>query len=219
MAVFSITVFIGQLNPTTGIPEPTMGINFTYTDELENECLHIYSNSESYTSGLSHAEVYLAVANNCGATQDVELIAYFDDERKRVGDVSVLTDIVRQQEVPTMTTVCETQTSSSTGETTEVCEEVAGETQVIETSTREWFPLPLIERTPVEVAEEDRLLCEDQYWREYQPEYRADLKSEAFNIGHGDVVYYKVIINFQPNMAGNFYFEAIGSAGGYGHLE
>ena len=59
----------------------------------------------------------------------------------------------------------------------------------------------------------------NKYLRKNQPEYTGKLKSEAFKIKQGEVLYYKVIINFQPNMAGNFYFEAIGSAGGYGHLK
>lgn len=217
--VTAVTVYIGQSDPKTGIPDPVLGISFSYTDDNSGECLTIYTNNDTYTNGLSHAEVYAAVVNNCGATQDIELLAYFEDTKKRVDNVSVLTTMTRAQTVPQVETQCREETSTSTKETVEVCEDVVVRTDVESYTVQEWLPLPLLERSTIELTKEVAYLTKENITRKAEATYTASRKSQGFTLNPGEVVYYKVIIKFPPNESGAFFFEAIGSEGGYGHLQ
>lgn len=217
--VVGITVFIGQSDPKTGAPESVQGITFPYTDDNTGETLHIYTNADAYTNGLSHAEVYVAVVNQSGVTQDVELLAYFEDTKKRVEDVSVLTTISRFRQVPVIENVCREVVSATTSQKETVCrdEETALRDELYETI--EWLKLPLQDRTPQEVQEESASLAKVSAVSKAEAKYTATTKAQGFTLNPGEVVYYKVIIQYEPNLSGSFFFEAIGSEGGYGHLK
>lgn len=219
VGLVSATIYLGGVDPKTGVPDPVLGISFPYTDDLTGETLHIYTNTDAYSNGLSHAEVYVAVVNQSGVTQDVELLAYFTDTKKRVEDVSVLTTLTRVRQVPVVENICREVTSSTTQETTEVCQDEQTALNDETYETVEWLKLPLKNRTPQEVLKESMSLSKMSATSKAESTYTAPSKSQGFTINPGEVVYYKVIIQFEPNMPGSFFFEAIGSEGGYGHLK
>lgn len=216
--VVGLYVFIGGTNEQ-GTPDPItvngQTITFTYTDNNTGETLPIYTDASSYTNGLSHAEVYLAVVNNTGKEQDVELLAYFEDTKKRIEAVSVLVEEVRERSIPVTETVCEQVTSTSTGEASDVCSERQIDNRTEEYSELVWQPLGLVARSGSEKSKETGRISGS---RKANSAFIAESKSQGFAMKDGEVVYYKVVIQFEPNQSGNFFFEAIGSKGGYGHL-
>lgn len=209
--VIGMYVFIGGTNEK-GIPDPItvdgQTIAFTYTDDNTDETLPIYADSSSYTNGFSHAVVYLAVVNNSGKEQDVELLAYFEDTKKRIETVSVLVEEVKEVSVPIVETVCEQVAGTSTGPM-EVCTEKEISRRTEDYSELVWQPLAVVDRPGREKSKDVS---------KADSAYIAPRKSQGFAMKDGEVVYYRVIIKFEPNQSGNFFFEAIGSNGGYGHL-
>lgn len=214
--VVGFYVFIGGTNEQ-GRPDPVtvngQTITFAYTDDNTGETLPIYTDASSYTNGLSHAEVYLAVVNNTGKEQDVELLAYFEDTKKRIDSVSVLTEQVLERTVPIMGQVCEP-VSTSTGPT-EVCAEREIGTRTEQSTELVWQPLTLVDRSGSEKSKETSRISGE---RKADATFVAEKKSQGFSMEPGEVVYYKAVIQYQPKQSGNFFFEAIGSKGGYGHL-
>lgn len=217
--VIGLTVFIGGTNEK-GLPDPVLGISFPYTDDNTGETLHIYSSDTSYTNGLSHAEVYLAVVNNSGKKQDVELLAYFEDSKKRVSDVAVLGNVTRVRTVPVIENVCRDVVATTTDQSVStVCrdEEVSSFEETYE--QLEWQPIALVERSINEKNKETLKLVKGSVSRKADSKFITSSKSQGVTQNEGEVVYYKVVIQFEPNNSGNFFFEAIGSEGGYGHLQ
>jgi hypothetical protein len=224
IGVIAVALFIGTINSKTGFPNPItvdgQTIEFTYTDDNSGETLHIYTDQEYYTNGLSHALVYVAVVNKSNTEQSVELLGYFRDNKQRIADVQVLTTATEIVSEPIYSEVCTDKEvlGSSTKETSieNVCsEEITGEA----TSTIQylkWNPLSIVERTNTEkikevVTERKAVILSDIV-------FTAEKKSEGYTVPVDGVVYYKVLVEFPPRMADGFFFEAIGNAGGYGHL-
>lgn len=219
LTVTAVAVYIGQSDPKTGLPDPVQGISFPYTDDNTGETLHIYTNADAYRNGLSHAEVYVAVVNQSGVTQDVELLAYFTDTKKRVQDVSVLTTFSRVRQVPVTENICREVENATTSQKETVCQDEQTALNDETYQTVEWLALPLTERTPQEILKESMNLSKMSATSKAEGTYTAARKSQGFTINPSEVVYYKVIIQFEPNQSGSFFFEAIGSQGGYGHLK
>jgi len=219
-----IAIFIGTTDPETKIPNPITvdgeTIEFTYTDDNIDEDLIIFTDEQTYTAGLSHALVYVAVVNNSGEEQDVELLGYFRDDKQHISDVKVLTEVTEEKTDLISSEVCRDVevVGSSTKKTTieRVCKlEVTGEATSTVTNLR-WSPLSIVERTTSEKTKEvvkDRkpvVLTDKQF--------AATKKSEGYSVPVDGVIYYRVMVEFSPRTADGFFFEAIGSAGGYGHL-
>lgn len=218
--VLSVAVYIGQANPKTGIPDPITvngeTITFTYTDDTTGEDLILYTDQAAYTDGLSHAQVYVAVVNNSGKEQLVELQAAFEDSKKRISDVAILTTSTLEREVPIIENLCREVVGTTTRRTETVCADETVATTSEQYSEAAWQPLSLLERSDAEVTKEAQRLS---VARKVEVGYAAARKSQGFRVQSGEVVYYKVIIQYEPNISGNFYFEATGSEGGYGHLK
>jgi hypothetical protein len=213
--VIGLAVFLGGTDPE-GLPNPVSGISFPYTDDNTGETLHIYANDTSYTNGLSHAEVYLAVVNNSGKKQDVELLAYFEDTNKRIESVSILTEQTRTRDIPITGEMCEKITSTTTGKKEDVCIEEQTGVNVEQYKVLAWEPVSVVNRTSAEKTKENSRVLMN---RKADSAYISTRKSQGVVQDVGEVVYYKVVIQFEPNNSGNFFFEAIGSQGGYGHLK
>src|SRR5574343_464071 len=141
--VIGFGLYIGQIDPVTGYPEPItvdgQTITFTYTDSAVGENMPIYTNNQVYENGFSHAEVYLAIPNKTGKPQDAVLTAYFRDNSKRIESVQVLTQFTEVVQTPIMAVQC-TQVASGTE-----CVEVQTGTTTEEIPRFEWSaPLELV---------------------------------------------------------------------------
>lgn len=225
VGVISITLYTGSINYATRSVTPIemdgKTITFTCTDSIAGENLVIIIDQCEYKNGLSHAIVYAAVANRSGVNQDVELMAFFRGSGKRIREISVLTNVTQEVHDPVYTETCQDQsvTSSSTGETniTNVCTQTQTGTTTRQVTTPMWGPLPTTKRDVIEVAKEAGLLKGKT--REQVSDFFAGDKSTAFPIKKNEVLYYKIHIEFPPQVRDEFYLEAVGSAGGYGFMK
>lgn len=225
VGVVSITLYTGSINYATRSVTPIQmdgkTIEFTCTDSIVGEDLVIIIDQCEYKNGLSHAIVYAAVANRSGVNQDVELMAAFRGSGKRIREISVLTNVTRDINEPVYTETCrdESVVSTSTGETTinNICfkEQIGTTTKRITEAA--WGPLPTTKRDVIEVAKEAGLLKGKT--REQVSDFFAGDKSTAFPIKKNEVLYYKIHIEFPPQVRDEFYLEAVGSAGGYGFMK
>lgn len=215
VGVVSITLYTGTVDvknrTVTPIVVDGQTITFTYTDKIGDEDLVIISDRAEYTNGFSHAIIYLAVANISAVTQEVELLGYFRDNKKRLRDIAILTDVTQEFNTPVTTENCVELASGTT------CTTAQTSTTTEQYRTGRWVPLPIITRNTVEALKESGLLAGVS--RESAREFISERKTIAFPIKPGEVLYYKVEIEFPPQGRYEVYFEAIGSAGGYGFLK
>ncbi len=230
-AVLSSVIFIGNFDEKTQAPEPItvdgQTINFTWTDNNDNENLHIYTDQATYSNGLSHATVYMAVVNK-GEAQDVELAGFFRDSKKTIEDISVLKTVTKELNTPTYDTICTpipkgVKTATSTEMPlvpTENCVSTQTGTTTEVASVLTWEKNSLVERKAAEMNKEVAWLSKGGVIQTMKSveDFIADTKSTALRIENNEVLYFKVDIKFPANSADGFYFEAYGSEGGYGHL-
>lgn len=228
LGAVSVSLYVGGINWENQRPESItidgQTIDFTWTDSHKNEDLLIFTDQRDYTNGLSHATVYAAVVNRSGQAQNVELMGYFKDDRRRIRDVSILTEAT--YDVPVFEQQCTTVdvavTEKPNGHSTrasavEQCEEVqVGTTQ----ETRlEWVPLPTEARDVEDALEESQILARRGIPRKAVENYVAQNKTIGFPVQRNGTLYYKLEVAYPPNDRGDFQLEVIGSAGGYGHLQ
>lgn len=215
--IVGFTLYIGQVDennlPST-IEVDGQVIQFTYTDDNTDEDLPIYTNAAQYSNGLSHAEVYAAVVNNTGKDQDVELLAYFTDTNKKVEDISVLAVATYEQQIPVTENVCEEVLSTTTQKMEQLCTDKVTSVRTEQYTKPVWQPVNLVERTETEKTKETKVISH----RKANPDFVAQRKSHGFPLKKGEVVYYRVVIQLEPNKTSPFFLEAIGSKGGYGHI-
>jgi hypothetical protein len=225
--LIAAAIYLGGTNPKTGFPDPITvdGVThtFTYTDSSEKENLRIYTDRETYTNGFSHATLYLAVVNDSGVGQDIELLGYFADDKRRITDIAVLSELTEKRHEPVFTEQCEdiaTTTEQGQASTTKVCTNVQTATTTTQITYNAWVPLQTRERTVQERLKESMQLASAVgIERKTTGAYDAARKSTPFFVPSGGVVYYKVGVAFPPNGQTNMIIEAIGSAGGYGFLD
>lgn len=211
-------VFVGSRDPKTGLPDPItvdgQTIEFTHTDDTTGETLLIYTDKEVYTDGFSHATLYLAVVNDSGEDQDIELSGYFVDDKRRITDISVLSELIQEQYEPVYEERCEEQPGTSS-----ICTRVQVATNTSATTYNAWVPLTVKDRTNQEKTKEVAALAKDnKISRKDVGQYEAKRKSTPFFVPADGVVYYKVVVQFPPNGSTNMIIEAVGSKGGYGFL-
>lgn len=220
VGVVSITLYTGSINYDTRSVEPItidgQTITFTCTDSITGEDLVIISDRCEYTNGLSHAEVYLAVANRSGVAQDVELMAFFRGTGKRIKEISVLTNVTSEIHTPAYTETC-VEALPNASSTEPICTQTQTSTTTTQVTEATWGPLPTTKRDVVEVAKESGYF--EGKTREQIEGFFTEDKSIAFPIKNGEVLYYRVHIEFPPQQRDEFYFEVIGSAGGYGFMK
>jgi len=227
--VATFTLFIGGVDKA-GVPDPItvdgQTIEFTWTDENDKEDLIIWTDQERYSQGLSSAEVYVAVANMSGVEQDIELAGYFVNERRYIKDIEVLVEV--EEIVPAeYETVCveseikqvklKGDTASSTAEDLKCSEKITKKetTQMV----NKWVELPSQQNDLFEVSKDLVKLAKSDKVRKSVDGYIAEKKSSEFSIKDREVLYYKLNIVYPAGDDGNFFLEAIGSEGGYGHLD
>lgn len=223
----AVAVFIGGSDPVTGAPNPITvegeTIEFTWTDDNAGEDFEIWTDRQTYNDGFSGTTVYAAVKNNSGKSQDVELLGYFVNQRRYIENIAVLTEVTYPgQDI--YDTVCtkvkakDLDKATTSDETIDQCESVYK--QKGEDYTRlEWIDLPQMPRDLFEVSKEDEWLAKDAKIKKDTDGYIAEYKSFDFSVKDGEVIYYKLDIRYPANDSGNFFLEAIGSEGGYGHLD
>jgi len=223
--VVAVALFVGGVDKA-GVPNPITvdgeTIEFTWTDDNTNEDLIIYTDQERYSQGLSNATVYVAVANMSGIEQDIELAGYFVNERRYIKDIKVLSEV--EEVVPAVyETVCaevkdkvkaETASSSENIE----CSQVETAKETTQTIAR-WIELPAQQNDLFEVAKDVEKLAKGDKVRKSVDGYIANKKSTDFAIKDKEVLYYKLEIAYPVGDDGNFFLEAIGSEGAYGHLD
>jgi hypothetical protein len=209
---------IGTSDPKTGAPEPVIiageTITFAYADDNTGEDLAIYLDKDTYTDGLSHAEVKLAVVNESSVSQSVEIAAYFTGSDKRIGQVhvgNVQTDTI---EDVTYEEVCVEDRKRATT----TCSYVVTGTTTRQETKNVWRELATTERSPAEKTKETTWIAKEARSRKLAEGFEAERKSQGQVIAPGEVAYFKFLIHFPRNQRDEFYFEAIGSEGGYGHL-
>ena len=212
--VIGFGLYIGQTDPVTGYPEPItvdgQTITFTYTDSAVGENMPIYTNTQVYENGFSHADVYLAIPNKTGKPQDSVLTAYFRDTNKKIESVQVLTQFTEIIETPVMTEEC-TPLASGTD-----CVQTQTGTTTEEIPRVEWSaPLTLVEQAPANPST-DRLSNIER--KEEVANFIANRKTTAWNVKSGEVLYYKVTVVFPPNEQDEFIFEVTGNDNGKGFL-
>ena len=238
-----VSLFFGGFDEKTQRPTPIVvdgeTIEFTWTDDNTDEDLLIYTDQQTYTDGFSEATVYVAVTNQSGVAQDVELQGYFVNQRRHIKDIEVLTTatfaststepqncqertgaqiqkFLQQGYDPDDYFITETTVGSSTPRIFDVCSKLDVVTYA--TST-EWVPLPMKLRDIYEVAKEEEWLSKQRFTRKAVEGYIAENKSFPFPIAPGKTMYYRLQLEYPANDEGNFYLEAIGSEGAYGHLD
>jgi len=227
--VATFTLFIGGVDKA-GVPDPItvdgQTIEFTWTDENDKEDLIIWTDQKRYSQGLSSAEVYVAVANMSGVEQDIELAGYFVNERRYIKDIKVLVEV--EEIVPAeYETVCvesenkqvklKGDTASSTAEDLKCSEKITKKetTQMV----NKWVELPSQQNDLFEVSKDLVKLAKSDKVRKSVDGYIAEKKSSEFSIKDREVLYYKLNIVYPAGDDGNFFLEAIGSQGAYGHLD
>ena len=219
----SVAIFLGGFDPKTGAPDPIVvddqTIEFTWTDENTKEDLEIWTDKQTYNDGFSGVTVYAALKNNSEVAQDVSLMGYFVNQRRYINGISVLTEVTYPGE-DIFETVCQDAKATTTkgAVATPHCEQVLtgkGEDIV----KLEWVDLPQKPRTLAEVSKEVTYLSKTEQVKKGTDGYIAEYKSFDFPTKPGQVIYYKLDIKYPANDEGNFYLEAVGSEGGYGHLD
>lgn len=211
--VVYVTLFLGTVNPQTGQPAALdvdgRHVEFTWTDDNTNENLIIYTDKATYTNGISSAEMYVAVANKSTQNQAVSLMGFFRDQTQSVGKVSVLTEITKETKTPVYTKTCPTSTSTK-------CTESLIREDVAQTKEKKWIELPQLTRAVADSITEQQKLT---VTRKDSEGFVAQRKTTEFEIAPNEVAYFKVLVQFPANTSDNFYLEALGSQGGYGHLD
>lgn len=218
----SFALFVGTLDKA-GVPAPITvdgeTIEFTWTDDNTGEDLIIYTDQERYNQGLSSATVYVAVANTSGIEQDIELAGYFVNQRRYIKDIAVLTEV--DTEVPAVVeTMCteKVKLKGDTSSSTPDCVDIETKQKTTKKELK-WVELPAQQNDLFEVSKDLEKLAKSDAVKKSVDGYIAEKKSADFAIKDGEVLYYKLEIAYPANDDGNFFLEAIGSEGGYGHLD
>lgn len=238
----AVSLYFGGFDPELNRPTPITVdgevIEFTWTDDNTNEDLLIYTDQRDYENGFSNASVYVAVTNQSGVDQDVSLMGSFVNQRRKIKDVSVLTTATFAA-TSTETGTCRDLTGSqiqnqiskgldpedyfiteyaptTTPRTFEVCDK---DIVVTYSTSTEWVALPQTKRDIYEVAIEEGYLDKLSRIRKSVDGYVAENKTLHFPIKAGQTLYYKLDLEYPANDSGNFFLEAVGSEGAYGHLD
>lgn len=224
-AVTAVTIFVGGSDPKTGQPDSItvdgQTIEFTWTDDNSDEDLVIWTDKDTYTDGLSNATVYVAVTNQTGKEQNVELLGFFENDRRGIGEISILSEVTYPGE-PIYKDECvktkQTASSSRKVEVVDVCTQVEAGVGPDYTELT-WVPLSQRPRDSFEVSKEQERLSVRTKAKKDVGEFVALKKSADFAIADGETLYYRLEVHYPANDSGNFFLEAIGSEGGYGHLD
>lgn len=218
IVVISTVLFIGFYDPKSGVPSSIevdgKVIEFTHTDNNEGENLIIWTDRANYTEGFSSATVYVAVSNMSGVDQNIELMGYFKDDKRTIKDVAVLKAVTYRIEHPVMQTLCE----EIKGSTTPCVDTPTGTTTEIITKN-EWRSLGLEERTSADELAEAQLLTAKQVYRKPVDNYISEKATTDYLVPAGGVTYYRLNLQFIGNESDNFFLEAVGDQGAYGHLD
>lgn len=215
-SVVAVAIYIGYFNPQTKFPDPIevdgQKIEFTWTDNNDDENLHIYTDRATYTNGISSADMYVAVVNQSSETQEISLMGFFRDSSKRVEDIKVLTQVTESKPETELQEVCVTN-ATTTKTNCSMQEVVVAQNEV---TRNMWANIPLEQRTEADEATELAIIDLD---RKPVENFNATEKSVPVEIAPQEVAYFRVLVHFPPNSSDNFYLETIGNNGGYGHLD
>jgi len=192
-------------------------IEFPYTDDNEGEDLIIRTNS-STTGGV----IYVMVENRSGLGQQINLQLFFKDDKKTITEISELVqDVPYQMIIPeySTTTYDCSYTASSTNEKVEkTCEK--WELVATSTETRyrdEWQPLTIED---FDQHENNLLIASKNIQEKSKMNYKARQKIRE-PILNKAIQYFRIEIKYPLLMPKpeQFFIEAVGSEGAYGHLD
>jgi len=224
-AVVSLIVAIGLLfsfGGTTIDKIPSIDFNgqvieFPYTDENEGEDLIIRTNSET-TNGI----MYVMVENK-SIPQEISLSAFFGQENQKVKEIyELVEDISYEVKIPEYKTVeydCSYSVSSTTSEFIDkICERQEEDGFKIETHYRDEWQLQVLE--DFNKTEYQDIVVDEEITLKDKRGFKAEKKIKKVK-EKDEISYYKIV--FQYPLLGTkdieFFFEAIGSYGAYGHLD
>jgi hypothetical protein len=212
VTIIGYALYIGGINVDNGLPQPItvngQTITFPYTDSKVDENMIIYTNEQVYDQSVTTAEMFLAVVNNSGKSQNASLTAYFRDDKKNIKEVLVLNEVTKEVINPVYEESCVDIASGTdctkiqTGTTTEQVKELV------------WLPMALeVKTTPTKpTADKIANMTEKDKFSNFISAKKTAEKTLAKN----EVLYYKVIVQYPPNSADELFFEVIGNDGGKG---
>jgi RHS repeat-associated protein len=185
---------------------------FGLTDENSGEDLIVRTDSQDY-SGISQADVYFSVENASKVAQSVNLDFFFSDAKKSVSNIERLA--VLQEEVPIYSKECEIVTiASSTQKDLTTCDKkVLGTRAVSYVAQTSSLQTAAFDEYAMTVN-----LAKGTHERKSVNGY-VSTKSSKDVIQPGERAYYKATIHFDRGSSGEFFIEAVGDKGGYGHLD
>lgn len=190
------------LTPTNEIDGQT--VNYSFTDDNTNEDLLIYTDKAVYQS-LDKFTVKMAVTNTTSNDQNVAVQAYFANSKRKIENVSQVTSTKLNQKtitVPDYTSSCTNGEPPCTQVKTGEHQETVYTSERISKTLDTPVSPPTKAKKSVEVVD----------------------KSAGVFIKSGETVYLEMTINLHPNKESSFkneefFIEAIGDRGGYGHLD
>lgn len=189
------------------IPQLTIGqevIMFPYTDENINENIIIRTDKKDYDD-IGGTVVYISVENKTGKDQNIDTKVLFRDKSKSIVTIK---KAFQKQRVDTRYDEienCESKTATGT------CDHVL-KSSTSTTDYYEWQSQP-VSKT---ISEEPSITLD--YDKKNVENFTND-KVISSLIKNGEIAYYKAEISYPSKTKDNFYIEAAGDAGGYGHLD
>ncbi len=216
---------ITPLNPE-GIPFIIVNgerIEFPYTDDNTGENLIIRTDRETY-GGWDESIVYAMVENKSGKGQAINLQVFFSDESKSVAEISRLKlDVPYEVDVPDFKTVdydCSITEVSSTTEKTITEKKTCQRDEQIgshkETRYRDEWQEQTLE--DFSIHENNILIASQEITEKDKKGFVAEKKIQTPVLAD-EITYYRIKIKFPSQTKDEFFIEAIGSDGAYGHLD
>lgn len=204
-------IFIFQDPEPVPITIDGQEVVFQYTDENIGEDLIILTDQITYT-GISRATVRFVVRNESGVDQSVDMGMFFDDPKRKAVEVKRLP--LAQKQDPIYEEVCTAAgKAASSSPSCELVETGLGPVRYI--STADQPPLPEVQL--MGKVYEDKIDATGKV-RKSVNNYVSEKKVQDV-IKAGEFALYEAEINFAGALEGKFYIEAVGSQGGYGHLD
>lgn len=198
-------------------------IEFPYTDDNTGENLIIRTDKMTY-GDWDEADVYVMVENKSGTGQIVNLQVFFSDESKSVAEISKLRQSIPYEvDVPDYKVVdydCSIAGTSSTTQeimpTKKTCQKEEQIGTHKETQYKDEWQSQIL--SDFSIHENNLLIAGKAIPEKDKKGFKTKKKIET-PILKNAVTYYKIKIKFPHQTKDNFFIEAIGTEGGYGHLD
>lgn len=213
--VAALFVAIGLLSGGLGAavePETTPSltidnqqIKFVYTDDNTDEDLFIYTTKSDYFNLFGSITVDYAILNNSGQNQNVKTVFFLNDGTgtkkyvSSIGEYNGEEIVYSEKIIPAQTYI-----ATSTGQEVTIPES----TEIIEEQVTKWKETPLVESVISALSNRK------------DTKGMTESKSNSVLIKDGETKFFKAKIQY-TNFTDReeFFIEAFGDQGGYGHLD